>query len=252
MRQQIDEFIHDPMPPLLNGGKVREGIGVGVHWTLKERQNGLWVVMREFNNLVLDFGLTGLASAPSGAYIPPLYLVIETSKTTMSSQANAGTSSAVLVADPTIAGDTQLVLSVGLAAEEVVTFNNKSGTGPFTFTLTGNLAFTHPAADPVVRAVRSTDSMTSVLAEAQYDPTFDAGNRVTLASSFSPGVGQGTSQFFLAGITATNVFFAHVGMADARPVGASSGHLHNYAHLGYSHTTTNDIEIDVAWTLQRY
>ncbi len=227
-------------------------LGVKVHWTVKERQSGAWVVMHEFDNLVTDYGLTALSGAPSNIYTPPIYLVIETSKTTMSSQANSGTASAVLVADPTIAGDTRLVLSVGLATEEVVTFSSKSGTGPYTFTLAGNLAFTHPVADPVVREVANGDSMSAVLAEAQYDPTFDPNNRSVLASSFSPGIGQTTSQFFLAGITATNLFFAHVGMADARPVGSSSGHLHNYAHLGYSHTNTNDIEIDVAWTLQRY
>jgi hypothetical protein len=242
----MDENTAEVIPTLLNG------VGVGVHWIIKERQDGLWVVVHEFSNLVTDYGLTALASAPSNTYTPPLYLVIETSQTTMSSQANSGTSSAVLVADPTISGDTQLVLSVGLASEEIVTFNNKSGTGPFTFTLTSTLTFTHPAADPVVRAAHIGDSMSSVLVEAQYDPTFDAGNRATLTSSYSPGTGQNTAQFFLAGITATNVFFSHVGMADARPVGASSGHLHNYASLGYNHNNTNDVEIDVAWTLQRF
>jgi hypothetical protein len=241
---KMDQGTAEVIPTLLNG------VGVSVHWTIKERRSGSWVVVREFSNLVTDYGLTALSGAPANVYTAPIYLVIETSNTTHSSTDNAGQNLVHLTADPTISGDTQLVLSVGIAAEETVTFSSKSGTGPFTFTCTGNLTNSHPAADPAVRAAHVGDSMSSVLVEAQYDPTFDAGNRATLTSSYSPGTGQNTAQFFLAGITATNVFFAHVGMADARPTG--SGHLHNYASLGYSHNNTNDLEIDVAWTLQRF
>lgn len=231
---------------------IKSGIGYGVHWTIKERHGDAWVAVKEFDNLVTDFGLTALASATSAQYTAPIFLVIETSQTTLAAPANSGTNSVQLVADPTIAGDTQLVLSVGLGAEEVVTFNAKSGTGPFTFTLTANLVNNHLLGDPAVREVTGADTMAAVLSEAQYDPTFDAGNRVPLTAAFSPGTGQNTVQFFLSGLTATNLFFAHVGLTDQRVIGSISSNLHNYAHLGYNHNNTNDLEIDVVFTLQRF
>jgi hypothetical protein len=222
-----------------------------VHWTIKERQDGLWVPVADFHNIVTDFGLTGLASAPSGQYTPPTFLVIETSKTTMSS-ASVGGGSVVTAADPTISGDTQLVLSVGLAAQETVTFSSKSGSGPFTFTLSGTLVNNHANLDPVVRATTALDTMTSVLVEAQYDPTFNPGNRSAMTAAFSPATGQNTMQFFLSGSTATNVYFAHVGLTDQVSISSIAANLHNYAVLGYNHNGTNDIEVDVNYTLQRF
>lgn len=240
------------MTPSLDLHYLRHKIIPTVHWTIKERRDGLWVPIYEFDNLVTDFGLTALSSAPAGQYTPPTFLVIETSQTTMAATANAGVNSVQLTADPTIAGDTQLVLSVGLAAEEVVTFTTKTGTGPFTFALTANLVNNHPSGDPVVREVTGVDTMASVLVEAQYDSTFDAGNRLPMTAAFSPGTGQNTMQFFMAGGTATNIFFAHVGLTEQRAIGALGSNLHNYAHLGYNHNNTNDLEIDVNYTLQRF
>jgi hypothetical protein len=228
------------------------GVGVAVHWIVKEQQNGLWVAVSDFKNLVTDFGLTAFASAPAGTYTPPIYLVIDTSYTTMYVQANSGTNQVQLNADPTVAGDNQLVLSVGLAAQETVTFTSKTGSGPYTFTLSANLVNTHPINDPVVRAVTSADSMASVLSEAQYDPTYNPGNRLAMTANYSPGTGQNTMQFFMSGNTATNLFFAHVGLADQQVIGAVNTNLHNYASLGYNHNSTNDLEIDVTYTLQRY
>lgn len=223
-----------------------------VHWTVKERRNGLWVPVYEFDNVVTDYGLTALASAPASQYTAPGFLVIETTFTTLAQPANAGTNSVQLVADPTLGGDNQLVLSVGLGAEEVVTFSGKSGTGPFTYTLTANLVNNHLSGDPAVREVTGADTMSAVLSEAQYDPTFDAGNRAPMTSAFSPATGQNTMQFFMSGLTATNLYFAHVGLADQRVIGSIASNLHNYAHLGYNHNNTNDLEIDVNWTLQRF
>jgi hypothetical protein len=228
------------------------GIGVSVRWLLKERQNGLWVPVRAFHNLVTNYGLTAMAAAPAGAYTPPIYLVIDTAYTTMYSQANAGTSTVQLAADPTVAGDTQLVLSVGLASQETVTFTGKSGTNPVVFTLSANLVNTHSTGDPVVRAVTANDTMASVLSEAQYDPTNNPNKRSALTSNYSPGNAQSTMQFFLSGQTATNLFFAHVGLADNSTIGAPNTNLHNYAALGYNHNNTNDLEIDVTYTLQTF
>jgi hypothetical protein len=227
-------------------------IKVGVAWEIKERRSGVWVAVRAFHNLVTNFGITAYALAPSGLYTPPTFLVIDTASTSMSTQGNVGDSSVQLYNNPTVGGDTQLVLSVGLAAQETVNFSSVSGSGPYTFTLTGNLVNVHPMNDPVVRGVTAADTMSSVLAEAQYDPTYAPGNRAALTAAYSPATAQGTMQFFMSGTTATNLYFAHVGLADQQVIGNPATNLHNYAALGYNHNNTNDLEIDVTYTLQTY
>src|SRR5216684_7793920 len=224
-------------------------VKVDVAWVIKERQSGLWVPVHRFHNILTNFGLTAFALAPSGQYIPPIYLVIDTASTTMSSQGNPGDLVIQTAADPTLSGDTQLVLSVGLAGQETTTFLSKVGTGPVTFNLASVLTGTHPAADPVVRGPTTLDTIASVVSEAQYDPSFNPNNRVTMTAAFSPGLGQATMQFFLSGLTATNLFFAHVGLADQLVIGTLGTNLHNYAPLGYNHNNTNDLEIDVTYTL---
>lgn len=227
-------------------------IGVSVEWAIKEKQCGDWVVVRRFHNLVTNYGLTALAAAPAGAYTNPIYLVINSKYTTIPIQANPGDTSVVLVADPTLSGDTQLVLSVGTGAQEIVTFTGKSGTGPYTFTLSAALINTHPVNDPVVRQVSANDTIAAVTAEMQYDPTYNPSGRAAMTASFSPAVAQNTMQFFFSGLTATNIFFSHIGLADQQVIGALNTNLHNYAALGYNHNNTNDLEIDVTYTLQTY
>lgn len=228
-------------------------VGVSVLWTIKERRSGLWVPVHRFHNLLTNYGLTAMAAAPSGQYVPPTYLVIDQAYVTMFTQANPGSTSIQLTSDPTIAGDTQLVLSAGLAAQEVVTITGPGvGTNPSTFTLSAATANTHLAADPVVRQVSSSDTMSSVLSEAQYDPTFNANSRSAMTSAYSPGTAQNTMQFFISGATATGLFFAHVGLADQQSMTAINTNLHNYAVLGYNHNNTNDLEIDVLYTLQTF
>lgn len=227
-------------------------VGVEVEWTIKERQDGLWVPVMRMHNLQTTFGLTAFAAAPSGQYTPPVYLVIDTASTAMAAQGNIGDTSVQLNANPTLGGDTQLVLSVGLAAQETVTFTSVTGTGPYVFALSGTLANVHPINDPVVRAVTASDTMTSVVSEAQYDPTYNANNRSVMTASFSPGAGQNTMQFFLSGSTATNLYFAHVGLADQPVIGALNTNLHNYAALGYNHNSTVDLEIDVNYLVQAF
>lgn len=222
-------------------------VRAGVLWVVKERVRGLWVVKRETHNVVTAYGTTALALAPGGGYLPPTYLVIETTQTTLAASYSSGVNAIQLAGDPTQAGDTQLVLSLNTANQETVTFTSKSGTGPYTFNLSANTGFPHNSGDYATRAPVSSDTMANVVAEAQYDPTNAPGLRSPMSSSYSPATGQGTMQFFLAGITATNLFFAHVGLADASAVGA--GNLHNYAALGYNHNNTNDVEIDVTWTV---
>lgn len=220
---------------------------VDVLWVIKERKSGLWVVEQAVYNKITNFGLTAFASAPSGTYNAPIYLVIDTASTTMANTYLAGVSSIQTTADPTVSGDTQLDLGVGLASQETVTFSSKSGTGPFTFALTALTVNGHSVDDPVVRTPAAGDTIASVLSEGQYDSTYFAGKREPITSSFSPATGQNTSQYFIAGTQATNLFFAHVGLADSISIGG--GNLHNYTSLGYNHNNTNDVEIDVTYVV---
>ena len=223
-----------------------------VRWVVKERQGGVWVPVHTFKNLVTNYGLTAFASAPSGQYTAPTYLTINSAYVTMYSGASPGATSIQLSGDPTLSGDTQLVLSVGLAAQETVTITGITGTNPVTVTLSSALVNSHALGDHVVRQVASTDTMASVTAEVQYDPTYNPNNRMALTSAYSPGVGQSTMQYFFSGATLTNVFMSHVGLCDQQVIGAINANLHNYAVLGYNHNNTNDVEIDVNYTLQVY
>ena len=226
---------------------MKTALVASVHWVLKERVDGLWVPKVQTKNLLTSYGLTAFASAPSGTYMPPVYLVIETTKTTFSNLFAAGVTSITTAGDPTLVGDTQLVLDPNTATQETVTFSAKSGTGPYTWTLTAPTTYSHNSGAFVVRAPTVNDTLASVIAEAQFDPTYSPNGRQLQTASYSPGAGQNTMQFFLAGIQATNVYFAHVGLADAKTIG--QGNLHNYAAFGYNHNNTNDIEIDITWTL---
>jgi hypothetical protein len=226
---------------------------VNVHWIVKEHRPSGMVVVGSFHNLLTNFGLTALAAAPAGGYVPPIYLVIESSQVAMYSSSLAGDTLVQITADPTIVGDTQMVLSVGLPAQETVAFNAITGSSaPFNVSLASPALSAHLAGDPVVRSPAPTDTITAVLSESQYDPTFNPLGRIAVTASFSPGVGQNTMQFFLSGLTATNVYFAHVGLADQQIIGAPNTNLHNYAAFGYFHNNTSDVEFDVTYTLTTF
>lgn len=241
-----------PPSPLNEFPPLGHRYKVGVKWVVKELQNGLWVPQKQIYNLVTEYGLTAYAAAPSGQYTPPTYLVIDQSYVTMYAVANAGDTFVQLSGDPTITGDTQLVLSVGLASQETVTISSISGSTPTTAYLTAPLVNSHASGDPVVRQVSSGDTMGSILSEAQYDSAYAPNTRMAMTSSYSPGTGQNTMQFFFSGATASNLMFAHVGLTDQPLIGAINANLHNYAPLGYNHTNTNDIEIDVTYLLQTF
>lgn len=225
----------------------RTKIGARVVWEVKEFSGGVWVPRVRVKNVVTNYGVNALASAPSGTYVPPLYLVINQASTVLSTSYSAGVTSIQTAADPTIGGDTSLVLGVGTANQETVAFSAKTGTGPFTFTLSSATSNSHTSGDLVTRVPLAADTIASIASEAQYDPTFAAGQRLIQTSSFSPTSGENTMQFFIAGIQATNVVFAQTGLADTQDIG--TGNLHNLAVLGYNHNNTNDVEIDVTWTV---
>lgn len=224
-------------------------IKVAVLWTVRERRSDRHsLVVARFKNIVTTYGITAYAQAPGGwANGAPSYLVLESTFTTVSATAAAGATSIQTAKDPTISGDTQLVLSVGQAAQEVVTFTTKTGTGPYTFALKFPTVNIHSSGDFVVRQPQASDTLASVTNEVEYDHQNFPGQRAPVASSFSPGTGQGTIQFFIAGITAANLYIAHVGLADSQTIGG--GNLHNYAALGYNHNNNADLEIDANYVL---
>jgi hypothetical protein len=229
--------------------KIEEALKPKVGWLVKERdpKTGLWVPKVFRYNVVTLYGKTALASAPAGAYTAPIYLVIESTYATQSANSLVGATSVSLNTDPTLPGDNRIVLGVGLGSQETVTYSSKSGTNPTTFTLSTPTVNSHSSGDPACRDVSNGDDITAVPSEVQYDPTYAAGRRLQMTASYSPATGQNTMQYFIAGIQATNASFIHVGLADNPLIGTNN--LHNYANLGYFHTNTNDVEIDVTWTV---
>lgn len=229
--------------------EIENGLKAKVGWLVKERnpETGIWLPKRFTYNVVTSYGKTALASAPAGTYASPIYLVIENTVATQAFSSLIGATSVALNTDPTLPGDTSLVLGLGLASQEVVTYSSKSGTSPTTFTLSTPTTNAHTALDAACRNVTVGDDITAIPSEVQYDPTYAAGRRLQLTASYSPATGQNTMQFFIAGIQAVNAYFVHVGLSDNPLIGTNN--IHNYANLGYNHNNSNDVEIDITWTI---
>lgn len=230
--------------------QASEGLALGVVWTVNEIEHGILVPKVKRKNLFTNYGLTALASAIGGGYVPPSYLAISTTYSTIYAQINPGATSIQLNGDPTLVGDTQLVLSPGTINQETVTFTTKSGAGPYTFALTTPYpANTHPVSDPVVRQVLVGDAMAQLTNEAQFDPTYYPNQRAFRTAGFSAGSGQYTMQFYFSGTTLTNIYCMTLGLTDQATIGSVSANLHNEVVLGYNHNNTNDVEIDINFTL---
>ena len=227
--------------------QYEQRMGVSGIWTVRERIDGLWTPVKRKKNIFTNYGLTALASAIGGGYTAPVYLAISQNYTTYFASTSAGVSTVVLTGDPTLVGDTALTLSAGLATQENVTFTGKTGAGPYTFTLSAPTVNSHAATDPCSRGVLAGDTITTLATEAQYDPTYAAGQRVVRMAGYSTGVGNYTIQFYFTGIQITNIFLVTVGLVDT--VTIATGNLHNAFVLGYNHNTTNDVEIDGSLTL---
>jgi hypothetical protein len=218
-------------------------LGVMCIWTFRE--NG--VVVAQTKNVFTDFGLTALASALSGGYTPPIYLVLDSGGTTLFNTVSPGQTSVVTNLRVDLSGDTQLVLSPGKANQEVVTFTGTpTGSGPYTYTLTSAAAQLHNSGDTVVRQTRHQDTMSTVLSEIEYDHADFPNQRAQSYAGYSQGTGNWVMQFYILGTQAiTNLNY--VGLADNITIG--QGSLHDHAVLGYTHTSNNDVEIDVSLTL---
>lgn len=233
-----------PTPAFPQSPKIKS-----VDWIIKEKISGIFIAVRQFRNLVTNYGVTAHAAAPSGQYTPPQYLVIDSAYATVYAVASPGQTSIQLSGDPTLPGDTEIVLSAGTASQEIVSITSITGTTPTTVSLSAPLVNSHASGDLCVRQVYATDTMASVISESQYDPINNPGTRLAMTSSFSPGNGQNTMQFFISGSQATNVVFAHIGLTDQPSMSSLVANLHNYAVLGYNHNNGNDVEIDVTYTL---
>lgn len=216
-------------------------------WRVKEKVNGIWIVRRRVHNIFTAYGLTALASAPGGAYIPPNYLSVDTSYVNYYQATSAGVSTVVLASDPTLPGDTQLVLSAGLASQETVTFTGSSGSGPVTFTLQSPTVNAHATNDPCTRGVTLNDAVSVMAPELQYDPVNAPNTRLNSNAGYSSGIGNYIIQFYLTGNQAQNTMFMTIGLTDNPTIGL--GNLHNIFVLGYNHNTINDVEIDGSITL---
>lgn len=231
--------------------RIEQPTRLSVLWTIKERnpKTGMFEPKASKHNLFTGYGLTALASAIGGGYLPPNYIAISTTYVTGYAPGNVGDTTVQLSSDPTIAGDSQLVLSAGLAAQEIVTFTGSSGTSPVTFTLSAPLVNAHAIGDPAARQVNINDSMAQITDEAQYDPTDFPQQRMYRASGYSSGVGNYIMQFYFSGTMLTNVMLMTVGLTDQQSMTTLNANLHNAVVLGYNHTNTNDLEVDVSFTI---
>ena len=220
---------------------------VRVRWTIRERRSGLWVPVFEGHNLMTDYGLTALAGAFGGTYVPPLYLVIDdfSAQIQNTGTLSIGATSVSLDRRVDEAGDTQIVLGSGSANEETVTFSAVSGGGPYVYTIAATTK-THAHLDYVVREPIQSDVLADIQDEVQYSPVAFPGKRVQSSGFFSSGTGNGTMQFFITGAQAIGRWET-LGTSENDTVG--SGNLHNHLVVGYDHISGNDTQIDISLTL---
>lgn len=225
-------------------------IGITGRWRIREREQktGLVIMEREITNLWTNYGVTALASAIGNAYTSPLSLVIESNYATLQLDASTPGATSILTdirIDQSI--DTQIVLSPGLATQEIIGFTGVTGTEPYTYTLATPTVNAHPVGDPVCRQVNGQDTMANVVGEIQYDPVNFPNQRAQSPGGYSNGVGNWTIQFYLPGPSALN-YLMLCGLSDSATIG--TGNLHNHFIIGYNHTNpSNDVEIDGSITL---
>lgn len=224
-------------------------IGSSVLWTVKERlilpvsHREVWVPVWQDHNLQTNYGLTAYAGAFGGSYSAPLWLVINTDMTTMTSLTGL---SLVTPARIDKAGDTRIIMGLGLASQESVQFDSVSGSGPYTYALHAAPSNSHSAGENIARDVTINDTLSSINAEAQFDAANFPGTRSQTIGGYSGGTANYVMQFFLTGSQA-QFKFASLGLSDSPLIG--QGNLHNHLVSGYNHSAGNDVEIDVSITL---
>jgi hypothetical protein len=217
-------------------------------WTIRERdgRTGLVVAQKRVHNLLTNYGLTALAS---GMMPSTLYLAVENPGFTVDGTFSAGVTSISTSAPVHQSGDTQLVLSVGLSNQEMLTFSSSTTNidGSCTYTLTSSSTQPHNNGEIACRNVSVTDTMTNVVSEQQYDSTNFPGQRLAQSSGYSGGVGNWVYQFYFIGPDIQTTLTL-VGMTDNVNIG--QGNLLNHFILGYIHNNpANDLEIDGSLTI---
>jgi hypothetical protein len=226
---------------------MKDSLNVSCTWTVKEKRNGIYIPVLTRKNIFTNTGLTLLASAVSGGYVPPIYLSMDSSYTYLTATYAAGVTSIQTNTAIDQTGDTQLVLSAGLATQETVTFTGRTGTGPYTYTLSSPTANAHNAGDWVARQPTVNDTISTIVSPIQYDSVNFPNLWPPSASGYSIGNGQWTIQFYLTLTQAVAVIMT-IGLVDSQTIG--QGNLHNHVVLGYDHTQqATDIEIDGNLTL---
>jgi hypothetical protein len=219
-------------------------------WTVKERdpESGLFIPKLTRKNIQTNYGMTAYAGAFQGTYTPPIFMVVDGFNPTFSSL--TGTTLVLNASrQPTLGTDSQLVLSIGTANQEVVSFSGTPAQAGslWTYSLTAAPTLAHVSGDICVRNPTATDTMTAIFSEQQYDTVNAPNQRMQSVGGYSGGTANWTMQYFFTGAQAL-VYFATVGLSDAATLG--TGNLHNLLVLGYNHTgTTNDLELDVSLTL---
>lgn len=202
-----------------------------------------------------DYGLSALASAPGGTYVAPVYLAIETTHATIQSTILAGATSVSLSQQVDQAGDTQLVLSVGLGTQEVVTFTGaptNSG-GNWIYTLSSPTTQTHNNGEIATRQPSNTDTVSNIVSEMQVDSVLLPGQRIQTVAGYPGSTGVFTVQFYMTGQQA-NGMLAILYLTDSVTIG--QGNIHAYGVYGYDHSfptggSTNDLETDLVFTVAR-
>lgn len=220
-------------------------------WTVKERdpKTGLFIPVLQRKNVQTNYGLTAFAGAFQGTYTAPVYMVIDDFKPTYATGSSGTTLKLTTVTQPTLAGDSQIVLSIGTANQEVVTFTGTPtySSGVWTYTLTASPVNSHTVGDVCVRNPLATDTVSSIFTEQQYDSVNAPNARMQSIGGYSGGSANWVMQFFFASDQA-ECYFSTVGLADNVTVGQNN--IHNLVVLGLDHTgNTNDLELDVSLTL---
>jgi len=223
-------------------------------WKLKVRNpaTGRYEPVRERQNLFTDAGLTNLAKMWMNQGTPSTNLVIDSFKPVINNATlPAGSTSVTLsaTAQPHKSGDTQLVLGLGLAGQETVSYSGASslGGGLYQYSLSSPTVNVHNQNEWAVRKPLQSDVLSDIISEVQYDAVAAPGQRMAASG---PGYSQGSAnyvmQFFLTGNQALTDWVT-LGLSDAANTG--SGSLMNHLAFGFTHATGDDVELDISLTL---
>jgi len=217
-------------------------------WILRRRTSRGWQEVLRKKNIQTTYGLTAYASGFQGSYNAPLFMAIDTQHGSLQVSVSAGANSFQSDVAVHQAGGTQVLLDVSGLNPETLTFSSVTGSGPYTYHLTGTTAFSHTAPTAkITRVPKASDVVANFTAEAQFDSTNFPSQRITSLGGYSPGSGQWAMQFYFTKGQAA-VYIARCGLFDAVALGA--GNLHNEIALGYDNSAgTTDLELDILLAL---